>query len=93
MTVDSTKAAAYFEHHGETYFFCAKGCAQKFSANPERYLNPSPIAAPAGAAGRQLDLAEHQVDEPVQEVRLAGDVVIQRHRLDPDSLAELAHAE
>src|SRR5882724_4546057 len=52
MTVDSTKAAAYFEHHGETYFFCAKGCAQKFSANPERYLNPSPIAAPAGAAAK-----------------------------------------
>src|ERR1700747_263818 len=50
MTVDSTKAAAHFEHRGETYFFCAKGCAQKFSANPERYLNPSPTAAPASAA-------------------------------------------
>ena len=50
MTVDSTKAAAHFEHRGETYFFCAKGCAQKFSANPERYLNPSPTAAPASSA-------------------------------------------
>jgi hypothetical protein len=48
---------------------------------------------PAGRARRQLDLAEHQVDEPVQQVRLAGDVVIQRHRLDPDRLAELAHAQ
>jgi P-type Cu+ transporter len=50
MTVDSTKAAAHFEHRGETYFFCAKGCAQKFSVNPERYLNPSPTAVPASSA-------------------------------------------
>src|SRR6202030_4222193 len=45
MTVDSRKAAAHLEHHGETYFFCAKGCAQKFSANPERYLNRSATSA------------------------------------------------
>src|SRR5258708_24768497 len=50
MTVDPTKAAAHLEHHGETYFFCAKGCAEKFSANPERYLNPSPTAAPPSPA-------------------------------------------
>src|SRR6266852_6818002 len=49
MTVDPAKAAAHFEHRGETYFFCAKGCAQKFSADPERYLNPSPTAAPSSA--------------------------------------------
>jgi len=41
MTVDPAKAAAHFEHRGETYFFCAKGCAQKFAANPERYLSQS----------------------------------------------------
>jgi P-type Cu+ transporter len=50
MSVDSRKAAAHLEHRGETYFFCAKGCAQKFSANPERYLNRSPTPAPASAA-------------------------------------------
>src|SRR6266446_1474224 len=52
MTVDPAKAAAHFEHHGETYFFCAKGCAQKFSVNPERYLNPSPTALPASVAAK-----------------------------------------
>jgi Cu+-exporting ATPase len=52
MTVDPAKAAAHFEHHGETYFFCAKGCAQKFSANPERYLNPSPTAVPASGEAK-----------------------------------------
>jgi Cu+-exporting ATPase len=41
MTVDPAKAAAQLEHGGEIYFFCAKGCAQKFAANPERYLSQS----------------------------------------------------
>ena len=43
MTVDPAKAAAHAEHKGETYYFCAKGCALKFSANPERYLQPAPL--------------------------------------------------
>jgi Cu+-exporting ATPase len=50
MTVDPAKAAAHAEHQGETYYFCAKGCAQKFSANPEKYLQAAPlipVTAPA----------------------------------------------
>jgi len=43
MTVDPAKAAAQGEHNGRTYFFCCKGCAQKFSANPEKYLQPVPL--------------------------------------------------
>jgi Cu+-exporting ATPase len=39
MTVDPAKAAASVEHHHETYYFCAKGCAQKFAADPPRYLH------------------------------------------------------
>jgi P-type Cu+ transporter len=41
MTVDPANAAAHYELRGQTYFFCAKGCAQKFAANPERYLSQS----------------------------------------------------
>src|SRR5258708_5075211 len=41
MTVDPAKAAAQLDHRGETYFFCAKGCAQKFAANIEHYLSQS----------------------------------------------------
>src|SRR5438132_8117783 len=52
MNVDTAKAAAHFEHNGKTYVFCAKGCAQKFSANPGRYLDPSPTAPPVGAAAK-----------------------------------------
>src|ERR1051326_382964 len=38
MTVDPAKAAGQFEHKGETYFFCSKGCLAKFAAEPEKYL-------------------------------------------------------
>jgi len=50
MTVEPEKAAAQLDHDGETYFFCAKGCAQKFSANPERYLNQASAAHTSAAA-------------------------------------------
>lgn len=44
MTVDPAKAAGQVVHQGETYYFCSKGCAAKFEANPEKYLHP--LAAP-----------------------------------------------
>ncbi|MFN0108707.1 MAG: heavy metal translocating P-type ATPase [Blastocatellia bacterium] len=42
MKVDEAKAAARFDHAGETYFFCHLGCQKKFSANPLFYLNKPP---------------------------------------------------
>jgi len=56
MTVDPAKAAAFVEHGGKTYYFCAPNCAKRFSANPETYLqriatpqSPSPFPIhPAG---------------------------------------------
>jgi hypothetical protein len=41
----------------------------------------------------QLDLGEDQVDHPVEELALVGHVVVERHRLHPQGLAELAHGE
>lgn len=26
------------EHEGETYYFCAPGCREEFSAHPEQYV-------------------------------------------------------
>ncbi|HET7748058.1 MAG TPA: heavy metal translocating P-type ATPase [Terriglobales bacterium] len=48
MTVDPAKARAQAEHAGKTYYFCCAGCAQKFQAEPERYL------APKAATGADL---------------------------------------
>src|SRR4029077_21000513 len=48
---------------------------------------------PIGSGGGEVDLAEDEVDHAVEEVALAGHVVVERHRLDPEGVAELAHAE
>ncbi|HEV2117413.1 MAG TPA: heavy metal translocating P-type ATPase [Terriglobales bacterium] len=51
MKVDPAKARAKAEHRGKTYYFCCLGCAQKFQAEPERFLEPK---ASAGAGLVQL---------------------------------------
>ena len=49
---------------------------------------------PVGATGGgQLDLAEDEVDDAVDELVLVGEVVVKGHRLDAELLAQLAHAE
>src|ERR1700694_4411256 len=42
VTVNPAKAAASHEYRGETYYFCSKGCAEKFRADPDRYLKTTP---------------------------------------------------
>ncbi len=44
MTVDAASAAATAEHSGSTYYFCSRGCADKFRADPEKYLAEKPLA-------------------------------------------------
>jgi Cu+-exporting ATPase len=64
MKVDPAKAAATTEFEGNTYYFCGKGCAAKFHADPEKYLGPKPATTvkdpvcgmtvdPAKAAGSE----------------------------------------
>jgi P-type Cu+ transporter len=45
MTVDPQQAAGSAVYHDETYYFCSRGCAAKFQADPEKYLR-SRAAAP-----------------------------------------------
>src|ERR1700732_2950414 len=47
MTVDPDRAAAQSLHDGRSLYFCSKGCAAKFAAAPEKYLD-----APAASARR-----------------------------------------
>ncbi len=39
MNVEPEKAAATVEFGGKKYFFCAKGCAEKFRKEPKKYLS------------------------------------------------------
>src|ERR1051326_1831197 len=60
MAVAPERAAARVDYAGKTYYFCATGCARKFSADPGGYLEkatedrgvgtPPPVfaAKPAG---------------------------------------------
>lgn len=41
MTVEPDKAAATHEYQGQTYYFCSKGCAKSFEADPTKYLTAS----------------------------------------------------
>ncbi|GAA4154195.1 hypothetical protein GCM10022286_01430 [Gryllotalpicola daejeonensis] len=38
MTVSPETAAASFEHEGETYYFCSRGCRTAFELKPEAFL-------------------------------------------------------
>ncbi|MGB9103530.1 MAG: YHS domain-containing protein, partial [Terriglobales bacterium] len=53
MSVDPARAKATAEHQGRTYYFCCPGCARKFTAEPQKYLqNPAglvSLGAPAAA--------------------------------------------
>ena len=44
MTVDPATAAGRFEHKGQTYYFCATSCLDRFRADPEKAL--SKVSAP-----------------------------------------------
>ncbi|HTD45440.1 MAG TPA: heavy metal translocating P-type ATPase [Bryobacteraceae bacterium] len=46
MTVNPAKAAGSSEHRGHTYYFCGAGCLAKFTADPDRYLQPPVLIAP-----------------------------------------------
>jgi P-type Cu+ transporter len=59
MTVDPAGASATAEHGGKTYYFCSVGCAQKFRADPEKYLGEKPLAhSPRPAPLVQLGAVE-----------------------------------
>ena len=53
MKVDG-KSGRSLEYAGKRYYFCSQHCVEKFSANPEKYLNPaasSPVITTPSAAG------------------------------------------
>jgi P-type Cu+ transporter len=51
MSVDPTTAKHRIEHAGQTYFFCSRGCRDKFASDPAKYLTQGePPAATAHRA-------------------------------------------
>ncbi|HEX6005528.1 MAG TPA: heavy metal translocating P-type ATPase [Burkholderiales bacterium] len=50
MKVDPQSAADTVVHHGTPYYFCSKHCAERFRADPAKYLHPSPGTPPIAAS-------------------------------------------
>jgi len=44
MKVDPSKAAASVDHGGAKIYFCSQGCAAKFRAAPEKYVQAKPVS-------------------------------------------------
>ena len=38
MTVDPARAAGHVDYQGQTYYFCGRGCTEKFRADPGRFV-------------------------------------------------------
>ncbi len=76
MDVDPATTKHKSEHAGKVHSFCSAGCAEKFRANPDKYLNSAsristPIAAPPATAVCLPDVSRGEGDEAgaVSEVR------------------------
>ncbi|CAN5795682.1 hypothetical protein BH20ACI3_BH20ACI3_06180 [soil metagenome] len=41
MQVEAAKSAGQSEHRGQTYYFCSRGCKEKFEQHPEQYEDKS----------------------------------------------------
>jgi P-type Cu+ transporter len=58
MKVDPANARGSAEYGGKTYYFCCSGCANKFKANPEQYLQNG-VGAPAKAESHEDMAGDH----------------------------------
>ena len=54
MLVTPETAAGKYEYKGETYYFCAVGCREKFTADPEKFLT-----AETQSRGNDLESADN----------------------------------
>ncbi len=59
MDVDPATAEHKADYKGETYYFCAARCREKFVANPQRYLNPEEHPAEAVPEGTEYTCPMH----------------------------------
>jgi Cu+-exporting ATPase len=72
MAVDTARAKATHEHAGKTYYFCCRGCQEKFSADPAKYLIPKTLVGIAPASLHTIQIAPaHIHSTPGQDIQNA----------------------
>ena len=57
--MDPDKAAGHVPFEGTEYYFCGRGCLEKFNGNPQQYIRPTPKPAPAVKAGTEYTCPMH----------------------------------
>jgi Cu+-exporting ATPase len=61
MSVNPATAAGQAQHAGQTYYFCSRHCAERFTADPARYLRPRGLVSlglPASSRGQRASSAD-----------------------------------
>jgi P-type Cu+ transporter len=64
MNVDPARAAATHDHAGKTYYFCCRGCQEKFRTDPAKYLMPKTLIGIAPAQSRPIQISPAQPAPP-----------------------------
>ena len=57
MSVEKTKAAVVHEHEGEKYYFCSKGCAERFARDPGEFVTAGASTAVDPVCGMTVEKA------------------------------------
>ena len=68
MTVAPEKAARKVQHAGETYYFCSKGCAERFEDEPGKFLAAPGTAGMANRNAHAGTLAVSGAAEPASKL-------------------------
>ncbi len=68
MNVNPATAKHVYEHQGKKYYFCCAGCAEKFKANPQGYLN-KPAASGLVMPGAPSAMTSPQATHPLLSFR------------------------
>ncbi len=68
MSVDPTTTRHAFSHEGQTFYFCSKGCIERFRSTPSAFLIAESAERPKPAVqggGRSVSSAPQRVTDPV----------------------------
>ena len=91
MNVNPASAKYVHEHARKTYYFCSAGCAEKFKAQPQRYLNhPAPASPQLVMLG--VPGAPKSVPSQPGTAHTTSQKVVSQAAVKPNTVAEPAPA-
>src|ERR1039457_6344728 len=77
MRVNPARATATEEHAGKTYYFCCRGCQEKFRAEPAKYLKSGGLHAPVRTGAFSVKVEPAAVPKTLVAITPAASHVMQ----------------